>query len=1378
MQRNALGNRFLFTQTPVFVWLILLLLISTYPFKSFGKHQQSNGQQFHFNKLSSTTGLTQNSIIDIIQDREGFMWIATQAGLHKYDGTQFRKISLSGDVTTDPSKGGEVQLISAVFEDSRGFLWVGGGSGRVFQVNKTSGEIVDFTLSLNPQSFDVSSALNNTNSQFGGGVLSFFEDQEQRIWIGSQQGLAIYDTKSDSFEFNLPLKDGPKIWLGVSSIKANDKHQIWLATWHGLYLVDPLKKQVLSHYQHDSNNLESISNNVITNILVEPSAVWVGTMAGGLNRLDLSSGLFERYINDTLDEHSISSDAIRDLLRDTYGRLWVATEAGGVNLYHPDENNFTRFVKRKNDRFGLDSNNILSLYQDNSGVIWFGSTNSGLIQLLPSSRKFQILESVPYDDNSLSDNFIWRLLFGPNGVLWIATLDGLNSYNPETQIVDLYRFDPSVAGEQRDNQTLSIANTGRNSLWVGTPRGKLYDFDLATGQFRPLFAFNDNTNAPNVRIWNLYLDSSGWMWISTNSGTYRLSPEQQKQALNGKLSAKPLVVPIVREIYEDSIGRFWLGTQNKGILVLAPDMSLLKQLVNNPLEESSLSHNTVRAINEDKHGNLWVGTHSGLNKMIRPKSGYIRNKFQHFYESDGLPNDTIYAILNDDDALWLSTNHGLSKLNPQNGELLNYDTSDGLPANEFNGGVAVKSKDNTLYFGGIKGITYFKSDKIIKNKVPPKLAISKLSVNNKPLGNPFSLQHLNQVNLIHTDNNLTIEFAALDYHQPDQNQLRFRLYPYQTQWETSTDGWTKYANLPPGKYNFELSGSNNDGVFSPLSRSIEITINPPYWFHPIAYFVYIAVLLYLLYIYRKNERAQKSQLEHMVYKRTEDLGAANADLAQSIEALEEARETAEHANELKSTFLANMSHEIRTPLTAIIGFTEHALNPKQDTAEQRGYLQRVLKSGQHLLHLINEILDLSKIEAEKLELENNNIILFELLADIESFSLATAKEAGLEFTVLYQYPLPQTFNGDLFRIRQVLYNLCSNAVKFTKLGKVSILVRHLPHNQQLHFSIQDTGIGMSGEELKRLFQPFVQADSSITRQFGGSGLGLVISQKLIHLMKGEMTVESTKGVGSHFDIFMPINLSQPKLVNEQPTLSRPEHHKEEIIQQFLGASVLVAEDNPDNQVLVELLLRPFGVSVTVVENGILAVESSLLENYDLVLMDIQMPMMGGVEAVELMRNAGIDCPIIALTANIMKEDIDTYLSCGFNATLAKPIQNKHFFEAINLHLGQSRGADAKIMDELMVKLKSGDAYKKLQQSFKDDIPGVMYKFEALLADSDWAAIKDQAHSVKGSAASMGYPQLTEQADIIESSIINDELDKADAAVKQIIRTISLLMEQT
>lgn len=528
------------------------------------------------------------------------------------------------------------------------------------------------------------------------------------------------------------------------------------------------------------------------------------------------------------------------------------------------------------------------------------------------------------------------------------------------------------------------------------------------------------------------------------------------------------------------------------------------------------------------------------------------------------------------------------------------------------------------------------------------------------------------------------------------------------------------------------------------------------------------VMVKQLKAYRQREEESKVQLEEKVLGRTKALKDANRELERSNRALQEARTTAEQANELKSTFLANMSHEIRTPLTAIIGFTEQAMSERIDRKEQLDFLGRVQRSGQHLLHLINDILDLSKIEADKLELEYKPINLFELLNDIATINVPLASEKSLEFAIFYEFPLPQIINGDQIRLRQILLNLCSNAVKFTRYGDVSMTVSFNEKTNDLRFSVQDSGIGMSDNELSRLFQPFVQADSSITRKFGGSGLGLVISKKLTQLMHGNLTVESIKSLGSRFDVVIPAGIATLNMVDSIPSTQTLQPAELDFIGKFAGSSVLVAEDNVDNQYLIELLLSRFGVKCDIVDNGVKAVEAAISEHYDLILMDIQMPQMGGSEAVELLRQSCIDSPIIALTANIMKEDIDEYLKVGFDDTLAKPIQQQDFFSMISKYLSDSV-QNSESIDKLVSTLQNDEQIQQLKSNFKAGLPDVIFTFKQYVEERDWENLKAHAHIIKGSAGSLGYPQLTEQAASIEGFVQNAEFEQAQLATEAFIK---------
>lgn len=503
------------------------------------------------------------------------------------------------------------------------------------------------------------------------------------------------------------------------------------------------------------------------------------------------------------------------------------------------------------------------------------------------------------------------------------------------------------------------------------------------------------------------------------------------------------------------------------------------------------------------------------------------------------------------------------------------------------------------------------------------------------------------------------------------------------------------------------------------------------------------VMVRQLRVYRERELAYKQQLEEKVQKRTQDLAKANSNLASINQQLILAREAAEQANRLKSVFLANMSHEIRTPLTAILGFSEQAIQ-EDDSEQVQEYLSRVLKSGDHLLKLINDILDLSKIEADKLELAVNQFSFLQLMDDIYLQLRDQAGSKGLQAELDLQYPLPDQLKTDELRFRQVLLNLISNALKFTQRGKITLQAIYRRGDEVLTIRIKDTGIGMTTEELSKLFQPFVQADATVTRHFGGTGLGLVISKKLMQQMKGDITVESVKGLGSCFEITMHCDTQQISLVDHfEPGVVRPEPELQTDCRSNLR--ILVAEDNPDNQLLVSVLLKKIHADFVMVANGQQAVQQLLEKDFDLVFMDMQMPEMGGEEATRLVRHAGIDIPIIALTANVMREDHQRYLAAGCQTLLAKPIVQQEFYAMIRQY---SRSAIS-LEQELAERLAQDPAIIALKQDFSRRLPELIKQLDSYQQSQQFSQLQYEAHSLKGCAGSMGYPQITQLAASLE-----------------------------
>jgi signal transduction histidine kinase/CheY-like chemotaxis protein len=401
-----------------------------------------------------------------------------------------------------------------------------------------------------------------------------------------------------------------------------------------------------------------------------------------------------------------------------------------------------------------------------------------------------------------------------------------------------------------------------------------------------------------------------------------------------------------------------------------------------------------------------------------------------------------------------------------------------------------------------------------------------------------------------------------------------------------------------------------------------------------------------------------NNLELRVQERTTDLELTVAELRDAKETI--------------SRFLANMSHEIRTPLTAIIGYSESLRDAPMTKEEAADAINTVVRSSQHLLRIINDILDFSKIEANKLEIECIQTDLFLLLAEIESYFGMIAHNKGLKFEIKYHFPLPRIIHNDPTRLKQVLLNLCSNALKFTTQGSVVIQVACNPEKEMLSFSVCDTGIGMTQEQADKIFQPFIQADTSTTRNYGGTGLGLTISKQLSELMGGTISVESNLGHGSCFSLSIASgDLAQTTWVrNKQDAQSIPLTKAKKSLVPKLQGHILYAEDSPDNQRLVQLLLKHTGIKLSIVENGKAALEYIQQNNdIDLILMDIQMPVMNGVDATKAIITHGFNKPIIAFTANIMKEEVALYNKIGCKACLSKPVQRDLFYQTLQQYLG-------------------------------------------------------------------------------------------------------------
>lgn len=519
--------------------------------------------------------------------------------------------------------------------------------------------------------------------------------------------------------------------------------------------------------------------------------------------------------------------------------------------------------------------------------------------------------------------------------------------------------------------------------------------------------------------------------------------------------------------------------------------------------------------------------------------------------------------------------------------------------------------------------------------------------------------------------------------------------------------------------------------------------------------------------YQEQLEEYKHHLEDKVESRTKALETMNSQLELAIG-------QAEQANQLKSRFLANMSHEIRTPLTAIMGFTEQLLHNDKITNNKQ-HLSTILRNSKHLLELINNILDLSKIEAEKIAVEQAPLNVVRLMHDIESIIEPLAQQKKLKLSINYQLPLPHTINSDETRLKQILINIASNAVKFTEQGHVSITVHYLA-SQELMFVIQDSGIGMVESQIKRLFTPFEQADATTTRRFGGTGLGLCISKNLAQRLGGDITVKSELDVGSCFTITIACNLQTPLADNlflEQSNQLIPE--KDPLLSfasNNFDAHILVAEDNPDNQLLIKLLLQTWGLEPDIANNGAEAVEMALVNDYQLIIMDMQMPVMGGLEATKILRHAAYDGPIIALTANVMNHDVDTYIAAGCDKALAKPIDKDALESVLVSYLHLEKDNQNKWDDIL-----KSEKFQQINANYVANLPTYLDEIKSLQFSGNLVALRTLAHNIKGSAGCFNFDDIYHCAARLEDHLKSDSKAALNELTANLINAIEQVISE-